>query len=218
MKPISEFENKLILGDCLEVMKEMPDKSVDLVLTDPPYGIGCDKGVGRGISTGRKYKDTWDVRPKQEYFNEMIRISKQAIIFGGNFFTDLLPVNGHWVVWDKTGQIKFDNPYSGAELAWTNVSKNTVKKYVVIQAGFIAQEKDRWHPTQKPVALFSAILRDYTKENDLICDPFFGSGTTCVAAKRLGRRYCGIEISPKYYELACNRVKQETVDMFVGAE
>ena len=198
---------KLILGDCLIEMKKIPDKSIDLILTDPPYGIGCDKGVGGGLHTGRRYADNWDVRPKKEYFDEMIRISKQAIIFGGNFFTDLLPVNGHWIVWDKTGQIKFNNPYSGAELAWTNIRKNTVKKYVVIQAGFIAQEKERYHPTQKSVALFSAILRDYTKENDLICDPFFGSGTCALACKEMKRDFIGMEISLDYVKIAQNRLK-----------
>ena len=201
-------EIKLILGDCLIEMKKMADKSVDLILTAPPYGIGCDKGVGGGIRTGRRYADNWDVRPKKEYFDEMIRISKQAIIFGGNFFTDLLTVNGHWIVWDKTGQIKFDNPYSGAELAWTNIPKNTVKKYVIIQAGFIAQEKIRYHPTQKPVALFSAILRDYTEENDLICDPFFGSGTCALACKEMKRNFIGIEIKEEYFKMAENRLKQ----------
>src|SRR3990167_6018033 len=157
--------NKIIQGDCLGVMKQIPDKSIDLVLTDPPYGIGADKGVGGGISKGRKYKGDWYILPSKEYFDEMLRIGKQVIIFGGNFFTDLLPVNGHWIVWDKTGEIKFDNTYSQAELAWTNVNKNTVKKYVVIQAGFIAEEKDRFHPTQKPVSLFSAIINDYTEKD-----------------------------------------------------
>ena len=136
MKYPEDYINKIICGDCLEVMKGIPDKAVDLVLTDPPYGIGADKGVGWGILKGKKYDDVWDIKPLKIYFDEMIRISKQAIIFGGNFFTDHLPCNGHWIVWDKTGEIKFDNPYSGAELAWTNISKNTVKKYVVIQAGF----------------------------------------------------------------------------------
>ena len=205
--------NKIIQGDCLGVMKQIPDKSIDLVLTDPPYGIGADKGVGGGISKGRKYKGDWDIRPSKEYFDEMLRIGKQVIIFGGNFFTDLLPVNGHWIVWDKTGEIKFDNPYSQAELAWTNVNKNTVKKYVVIQAGFIAEEKDRFHPTQKPVSLFSAIINDYTEKDMTILDPFLGSGTTAIAARNLKRNYIGIEISPEYCAIAEARLKQGVLDI-----
>jgi site-specific DNA-methyltransferase (adenine-specific) len=193
----------LRLGDCLEIMKSIPDKSIDLVLTDPPYNF---EAQGGGIQKGRKYEGDWDVRPTKEYFDEMLRISKQAIIFGGQCFTDLLPQNNHWIVWDKTGQIKFDNPYSGAELAWTNISKNTVKKYVCIQAGFISQEKDRWHPTQKPVAVMRAILRDYDCKS--IIDPFMGSGTTGVACKELGRNFIGIEISPEYFKIAERRINQ----------
>lgn len=204
---------ELYLGDCLEIMKTIPDKSIDLVLTDPPYGIGSDKGVGGGIQKGRKYEGEWDVRPLKIYFDEMLRISKLAIIFGGQCFTDLLPQNNHWIVWDKTGQIKFDNPYSGAELAWTNIKKNTIKKYVCIQAGFIGQEKDRWHPTQKPVAIFKAILRDY--EGDTILDPFMGSGTTGVAAKELGRKFIGIEINEPYFNISKRRISQTVTEMFV---
>lgn len=197
---------ELIQGDCLVEMKKIPDKSIDLVLTDPPYGIGCDKGVGGGIYKGRKYEDSWDIKPEKQYFDEMLRISKQAIIFGGNFFTDILPQNNHWICWDKTGEIMFDNPYSGAELAWTNIDKNTVKKYVVIQAGFIAKEKIRYHPTQKPVELFSAILLDYTQKGQMVLDPFMGSGTCAIACKQLERNFLGIEIKPEYVEIAKKRI------------
>jgi DNA modification methylase len=203
-----DFINKVICGDCLEVMKKIPDKSVNLVLTDPPYGTGCDKGVGGGIYRGRKYKDNWDIRPTKNYFDEILRVSNQVIIFGGNFFTDLLPVNGHWIVWDKTGEIKFNNPYSMCELAWTNIPKNTIKKYICIQAGFIAKEKERFHPTQKPVRVFRQIIEDYSVEG-IILDPFLGSGTTAVACKELGRRFIGIEIDPKYCEIAERRLAQE---------
>ena len=204
-----DYIGQIICGDCLEVMQGIPDNSVDLVLTDPPYGIGADKGVGGGINRGRKYKDNWDIRPQKKVFDEILRISKNAIIFGGNFFTDLLPVNGHWIVWDKVGEIKFNNPYSQAELAWTNYKKNIVKKYVIIQAGFIAKEKKRYHPTQKPVELFGSILNDYTQKNDLILDPFLGSGTTAVACKQLNRRFTGIEISEEYCKIARKRLAQE---------
>ncbi|MDZ4228336.1 MAG: site-specific DNA-methyltransferase [Candidatus Levybacteria bacterium] len=138
----------------------------------------------------------------------MLRVSKNAIIFGGNFFTDLLPVNGHWIIWDKTGGIKFDNPYSDAELAWTNYKKNIVKKYIVIQAGFIADEKERFHPTQKPVSLFAGIINDYTEKDAIIFDPFLGSGTTTKAAQQLARQFIGIEISPEYCKIAEDRLKQ----------
>lgn len=197
---------------CLEVMKTFADKSFDLVLTDPPYGIGADGGVGGGILKGRKYKKGWDVRPPREYFDEMLRVGKDVVIFGGNFFTDYLPMNGHWIVWDKVGEIKFDNPYSGAELAWTNIPKNTVKKYVCIQAGFVAEEKLRWHPTQKPMKIFQYIIEDYL-DGLAILDPFMGSGTTLVAAKMLNRNATGIEISPEYCKIAQQRLDGTTPPM-----
>jgi DNA modification methylase len=207
--------NSIYNADCLEVMKLMPDKSVDLVLTDPPYGIGADKGVGGFGSSGHKakhYTDNWDnTTPPIEYFNEILRISKKAIIFGGQFFTDKLSVNGHWIVWDKKGDIKFDNPFGDCELAWTNIDKKSVKKYKVIQQGFITEEKDRYHPTQKPVSLFAAIINDYTEPTDTILDPFLGSGTTAKACQELKRNFIGIEISPEYCKIAENRLKQQVL-------
>jgi len=193
-------------------MKSFPDKSFDLVLTDPPYGINADKGVGGfGVSreTARHYEDNWDSKtPEQEVFDEIIRVSNSAIIFGGQFFTDKLPVNGHWIVWDKVGGVKFDNPFGDCELAWTNINKKSVKKYICIQQGFVSEEKERSHPTQKPVRVFGSIIQDL-KEINTILDPFMGSGTTLVAAKQLGRKATGIEISHKYCDIAVDRLKQD---------
>lgn len=201
----------IVNADCLEYMKTLPDKSVDFVLTDPPYGIGADKGSnGFGISSNNVYIDTWDKQtPSKEYFDEILRISKIAIIFGGNFFSDKLPVGVHWIFWDKKGDIEFANPFSDGELAWTNIGKKPIKKYTIIQQGFVSEERDRWHPTQKPIKLFSKILQDYSKETDTILDPFMGSGTTLVAAKQLGRKAIGVEISEKYCEIAKSRLSQD---------
>lgn len=207
------MENQIILGDCLEVMKKMPDNSVDCVITDPPYGINADKGVGgfgSSKETAKKYEDNWDnFTPTQEYFNELLRLSKKVIVFGGNYFTDKLPMNGHWIVWDKVGEMKFKNPFSDAELCWTNIDKKTVKKYIVIQQGFVSKEKERFHPTQKPKELIRMMLEDYTNKGDLILDPFLGSGTTAVACVQTDRRYIGIEKEEKYYNIAVKRVKEE---------
>ncbi|RLC34792.1 MAG: site-specific DNA-methyltransferase [Candidatus Nealsonbacteria bacterium] len=210
MYDINEIVNKIHNMDCLEFMKNIPDKSIDLILTDPPYGINCSKGVWKGRRYSREYNDTWDnKRPAKEYFSEILRISKNTIIFGGNFFTDLLPQNNHWIVWDKTGEIKFNNPFSDCELIWTNIDKNTIKKYLCIQAGFIAKEKERYHPTQKPVELIECIIRDYTKKTDVILDCFLGSGTTAIACIRLNRRWIGCEIDPKYCKIAQERIDKE---------
>lgn len=200
---------QVLLGDCLDFLKEMKDGQIDLILTDPPYGIDMDKGAGAfGASkeTSRAYQDNWDVRPSKEYFDQILRVGKKVIIFGGNYFTDLLPVNGHWIVWDKVGDIKFDNPFSKCELAWTNIERKTVQKYVVIQQGFVAQEKERFHPTQKPVELFKLILSDYSELTDTVLDPFLGSGTCALACKQLKRSFIGIEKEQRYYCIAKERL------------
>lgn len=210
---------EIIHGDCLEIMKGMADKSVDLVLTDPPYGINADKGVGGFGSSGHKakhYKGGWDDKtPSKEYFDEMLRIGKKVVIFGGQFFADKLPVNGHWIVWDKKGDISFDNPFGDCELAWTNIDKKSVKKYVVVQQGFITEdESPRLHPTQKPDVLMSKILQDYSEESDLILDPFAGSCTTLIAAKQLNRRCICIEKEEEYVKICHERLESMTKSLF----
>lgn len=199
---------ELICGDCLIEMKKIPNKSIDLCLTDPPYGIGAEKGTsgfGKCKQKVRHYMDKWE-KPPKEVFDEIQRISKNAIIFGGNYFTNYLPQNDHWIVWDKIGEIKFNNPFSKCELAWTNINKKMVEKYTLIQQGFIGKEKIGLHPTQKPVPLFRWILEKYSKKGVLILDPFMGSGTTGVACKELGRDFIGIEISSEYCEIARRRI------------
>ncbi len=208
---------QLVNMDCLEYLKTLPDKSVDLVLTDPPYGIKACKGVGGfgSSKTDRHYSGGWDSsRPSKEYFNEMIRVSKNAIIFGGNYFADLLPQGNHWIVWDKKGDIKFQNPYSDCELIWTNIKRNTVKKYVFKQQGFIKDTKDkRYHPTQKPSELIQIFLEEYTNEGDTVFDGFMGSGTTGVACKSLNRNFIGCELDKEYYNIAVDRINNTEVKL-----
>lgn len=210
MKPYYEKDGITIYnGDCLDVMKEFKDKSFDMVLTDPPYGVGASKGVGGyGVSrTDKHYKDNWDKkRPDKIYFNELLRVSKNAIVFGGNYFADILPQSTHWIVWDKKGEIKFQNPYSDCELLWTNYKKRVVKKIIFKQQGFIKDSKDkRFHPTQKPSELIMQILKLHPAYN--VLDPFMGSGTTLVAAKKLGKKAVGIEISKEYCDIAIKRIE-----------
>ena len=211
MITIEQLQNRIICADCLDILKQLPDKCVDLVLTDPPYGIKADKGSnGFGNSANRKYKGGWDSQtPEQIIFDEMLRVSKKAIIFGGNYFTDKLPVSKCWIVWDKVGENKFDNPFADVELAWTNDSK-VCKKITCIQQGFINEDKSqpRIHPTQKPLKLFETILADYSNENDLILDCFSGSGTTAVACHNLHRRFICIERDKEYYRASCERLEQ----------
>jgi site-specific DNA-methyltransferase (adenine-specific) len=223
MLNIDEIKNTIICGDCLEVMKQLPDKCVDLVLTDPPYGRKITRKDNQfGSSSHLSYRATgekWDDnKPKMDYFVEIFRISKNQIIFGGNYFN--MPLSEKWIVWDKQGGYKFDNPFSACELAWTSFS-GVIEKYIYIQQGFVSDTTDeRFHPTQKPSELFVSILQDHSKEGDTVLDPFLGSGTTAVACYRTRRNYIGIEISPEYCKIAEKRIQEEKnkLALFNGLE
>ena len=210
MRDISEFINKIHCCDCLDLMREMPDKCVDLVLTDPPYGIGdklCNGGNINGNNVMQKlyWATEWeDVAPKQEYFDEIVRISKNQIIFGGNYFN--LPPTRGFIVWDK---IKFSDRHSQVEYIWTSFDCiSRIFKYCS-NGGFVIKPEDRHeHPTQKPLALMKWILEKYSDEGMTVLDPFLGSGTTAVACKKLGRNYIGIEKEPAYVEIALKRLEK----------
>ena len=198
---IEDFINKVICGDCLKVMEDMSDNSVDLVLTDPPYGIT---------------KEDWDKVPSKEYFDEIFRISKEQIIFGGNFFD--LPRKDGWIIWYKQPFLKVQ---SQAELIWTsfNMKMKVIHyRYAGNCEGYpnkliVDYKKKSIHPTQKPVELLKNILSNYSKESDIILDPFLGSGTTAVAAKQLNRNFIGIEISENYCKIAKQRLRQEVLPL-----
>ena len=213
VKEVTMKTNVIIQGDCLEVMRGMEDNCVDLVLTDPPYGKQWSRGkhgYGQSKDTMEAVESvSWDgAIPPKEYFDEIRRVSKNQIIFGGNYFTDHLPASNCWIFWDKKGDMNTQNPFADGELAWTSFNK-VVKKYTFRQCGFIKDTKDkRYHPTQKPSELFSDILKDYSSEDELIFDPFLGGGTTAVACEKMNRRYIGIEISEEYCEIARKRVQE----------
>ena len=208
---IAAFENKIVHADCMDILRALPDKCVDLVLTDPPYGINADKGTsGFGVSQERKYSGGWDsARPEKAIFEELLRLSEKVIIFGGNYFSDLLPASKGWVVWDKKGDIQFDNPFADVELAWCRGIPHS-RKVTVIQQGFVASDKsDRIHPTQKPVALWEWCMREFSAPGGLVLDPFSGSGTTAIAAHRLGRRFVCIEKDSEYHAASVKRLDDE---------
>jgi site-specific DNA-methyltransferase (adenine-specific) len=194
---IDEYLNKIICGDCLEVMKKLPDKCVDLVLTDPPYGIGMSSNPVRQ----KHAKQQWDKSiPTKEYFDEMMRISKNQIIWGGNYFIEYLKNSKGFLVWNKLQPENFT--LAMCEFAWMSIDK-PAKMFTQS----VHKEGNKHHPTQKPEALFKWILNKYTNENDTILDPFLGSGTTAVACKQLNRNFIGIEISPEYCKTAEERLK-----------
>lgn len=208
-------ESTLLQGNCLELMKNIPDGSVDMVLTDPPYGKSADKGTnGFGVAKNRKYVGGWDkAAPTKEVFDELQRISKNMMIFGGNYFANNLPVSNCWIFWDKKGDIAFQNPFADGELIYTTFKK-PVKRIVFRQQGFISDSKDkRYHPTQKPTELIEILLNTYTKPGDTILDPFMGSGSTGVACVNTGRKFIGIELDTGYFEIARKRIEEAKLNL-----
>lgn len=208
---------RIYQGDCLEVMRSWPDKCVDLVLTDPPYGVKRDKGFGGSQSFGGKvgkkierrvYDDKWDSEiPPPEVFHEILRVSKHQMFFGGNFFAHLLPPSKHWIFWDKLQTMP---TFGDGELIWTSFPKSSIKKYTFQFNGLLtASEDTREHPTQKPSELIGQLIRDYTEPDWVIGDCYIGSGTTALAAEQNGRKWVGIEIDPKYVAIAEARVAAE---------
>ena len=204
--------NKIIRGGgCLEYMQTLPDKSIELILTDPPYGKKADKGTnGFGAAKNRRYAGGWDgKRPDKAVFDEMQRVSKNMIIFGANYFADMLPPSNCWIFWDKKREIKFQNPFADGELIYTTFKK-PVKRIVFRQQGFITDSKDkRYHPTQKPSELVQKLIEMFTEEGQTVFDPFIGSGTTAVAAIRAGRKYLGCEIDSEFCDICEQRIKSE---------
>jgi DNA modification methylase len=132
-----------------------------------------------------------------------LRVSIKAIIFGENYFSDILPVGKHWLSWDKLNTMP---TFGDCELIWTNCERDSVKKITFEWNGLIGKEGTRYHPTQKPLSLMRWIIEKYSKPNDIILDPFAGSGTTLVASEELGRRYLGFELSEKYCAVARKRL------------
>lgn len=203
--------NKIYNMDCLEGMKQIPNESVDLVVADPPYGIDVCKNGVVGIKGASKPKEygvcAWDnERINKEYFDEIFRISKNQIIFGGNYYTDYLIPSSSWIVWDKKND---ESTFADCELIWTSFEK-AIRIYRHRWHGMLQEnmrKKERhYHPTQKPLPLIEWILKKYTRKGDVICDPFIGSGTTAVACKRLGFDFIGFEIDKKYCDIAQERL------------
>lgn len=215
---IQELENKIINADCLEIMKQLPDKCIDLVLTDPPYGINIEKmnftnSTKGGVCKRNDYSGCFeDNKIGKEYFEEIFRISKNQIIFGGNYYSEYLSSTPGWIVWNKKGDGRFSNDFADGELAWTSFDK-PLKIYHYLWTGMIQQnmqnKEKRIHPTQKPADLFGMILRDYSKETDLVLDCFSGAGTTAIACDKIKRRFICIEKNKEYWEASTKRLQEQ---------
>lgn len=192
-------------ADCMDIMRELPDKSFDLAIVDPPYGIGGNRlssGGGKlnNSSLQNMNCDFDDFPPTEEYFKELQRVSKNQIIWGGNYFP--LPPTRGIIFWDK--EQPWEN-FSQFELGWTSFDKPAA----VFRGSSAAIGKDKSrkiHPTQKPIHLYKWLLAKYAKPGDTILDTHLGSGSSAIAAHDGGFEFTGIELDPQYYAAARKRV------------
>lgn len=197
--PLSEVKNI----DCMIAMREYPDKFFDLAIVDPPYGWGNNlKGRNVNGNAGE-----WNIKPDNSYFVELSRVSRHQIIWGGNYFG--LPAHKHFIIWDKKQPAE---NFARCEFAWSSMEKNaSVFEYAYY--GNINSDPDRFHPTQKPVALYKWLLKNYAKPGDRILDTHLGSGSSRIAAYDMGFDFTGFEIDKDYFEAQEKRFKQHTAQL-----
>ena len=207
-------DRSAIWNKCWQANQERERERVRVGIATIPFG---NKGGNTRIVPPKSYTGFDDTRiPSKEVFEEMIRVSKNQIIFGGNYFTKHLPPSSCWVVWDKDNAESF---FADCELAWTsfNTAVRKVKwKWFGMLQEDMKHKEYRYHPTQKPVPVMRWILENYSEPNQIILDPFLGSGTTAIACKMLGRKYIGIEISPEYCKIARRRVASAPTPLFIA--
>lgn len=183
--------------DCMLTMKRYPKNFFHLAIVDPPYGIGASEmQMGKGKNKRWDKGKQWDNEtPTEEYWNELRRVSKNQIVWGGNYFD--LPKTGGWVYWNKMRGKEVS--FSDGELAWTNFL-TTIKQIDCRYDGFIGADEIRIHPTQKPVKLYALLLKKFASEGDLILDTHCGSGSLRIACHKAGLGYVGSEIDTDYFE------------------
>jgi site-specific DNA-methyltransferase (adenine-specific) len=210
-----KFLDKVVCGDCLELMKELPDGCVDLVVTDPPYGISLDLKwlsslhIQRGKPANKC--DEPIVGDEKLIPLESLYRFPRRIIFGFPYIYDEGATG--WLVWDKQPGLRTERTLGNpVELASSTVWSGFRMKRVMWAGYYREGGESRYeHPTQKPYRLFADLIAEHSLSGDIILDPFLGSGTTAVAAKQLGRHFIGIEINPKYCEIAERRLSQEVL-------
>ncbi len=194
--------SEVYLEDCVTALKRFNDNHFDLAIVDPPYGMPKSSAMGAGKLKNRIFKGMqkkgWDIAPDKEYFDELFRVSKNQIIWGGNYFH--LPPTRGFLIWDK--EQPWEN-FSSCEFAWTSFdcSANTFRECTT-RTG-----EDKIHPTQKSVKLYDYCLHKYAKPNDLILDTHLGSGSSRIASYKGGFNFVGFEIDKEYYEKQEKRFK-----------
>ena len=190
--------------DCMDLMSRYSDNHFELAIVDPPYGIGNKfKGGKTGKMNFNEVVDRgWDIEPpNKDYFDELKRVSKNQIIWGGNYFLDNLNSSRCFIVWDK--KVSEDFSLAMCELAWTSFDK-----LAKIYRMSVHKTGNKIHPTQKPVKLYEWLLMNYAKEGDKILDTHFGSGSIAIACHNLGFELTGCELDKDYYVAAIKRIEQ----------
>lgn len=215
-------QSKVILGDCVQYMHTLADDAFDLAIVDPPYGDAAgsykrgqrfggrfcryfQKNVEQGITTdnaNRKEAPTWDQAPSQEYFDELMRVSRNQIIWGANYFS--LPPTRCFVVWNK--QIPEQFSMAMCEYAWTSFDRSAKMFSMPPQRN---EHSGRFHPTEKPIELYAWLIRMFAGPNDKILDTHMGSQSSRIAAYLSGHDYTGCEIDPWYFKKGNERFNRE---------
>ena len=209
--------------DCMDGMKEFPDGYFDLAIVDPPYGIGVQgmsyTRTGAAFASrnskaaSRDYRHgEWDTKPNSAYFKELMRVSKKQIVWGGNYFSDCLPPSKAFIIWDKRCAEALRNDFADCEYAWASEEIGVARVFRFLWSGMLQgdmrNKEERFHPTQKPVALYKWILSNYADAGDLILDTHVGSASSLIACEDMGFNYVGFEIDKEYYQKASARLEE----------
>lgn len=208
--------------DCMEGMKQFPDKYFDLAIVDPPYGGVTQGGYmknqqGGGIARNRNdyHLSLWQCsKPTKDYFDELKRVSKNQIIWGGNYYASLLEDSQCWIVWDKEKPEGVS--FADVELAWTSFNlASRIFKFAwhgMIQ-GDMKHKEYKIHPTQKPVALYEWLISRYAKDGDIILDTHVGSASSLIACHNTNHKFVGFELDEQYYKMSKERLDREMAQM-----
>ena len=220
MKEFKSDKTTLINCDCMDYMKSLPDNAFGLAIVDPPYGIGESGKTNKSrskLAAAKDYKTFagGDLEPpKQDYFSELKRVSKNQIIWGANHFCSIFGgASPCWIVWDK---LNGATDFADCELAYTSF-KTAVRRFSYQWQGMLQgdmkNKEHRIHPTQKPVKLYEWLLANYAKEGDRILDTHLGSGSSAIAAHYGGFEFVGMELDSDYYEAAVKRYQDQTAQL-----
>ena len=207
----------LIHMDCMDYMRSLPDNAFELAIVDPPYGIETRGNAQDRFRAGMQLSTANDLKPTKEYFDELFRVSKNQIIWGYNWLSDMLPKCREFIFWYKKQPVI---TFADGELAWSSFQR-TAKclEFPYYEATIANKKSGKIHPTQKPIKLYDWLLSNYAKPGDRILDTHLGSGSSAIAAHYAGHDFVGIELDEDYFNAASKRIEESTrqIDIFSEA-